>query len=112
MPHEHASSRSLLVYANTAMLSYHISITTNILRDLQGLTVKAVGLLASRWLDQEKRIDAYRNYKVTEMRSPDLIIRALDPRAVTVTPIPAILHEYREPRHSGVQRPHSSLSEN
>ena len=73
--------------------------TTHILRDLQGLTCKAVGFLAAKWLDQEKRIEAYRNYKVTEMRAHDLTIKALDARAITVTQIPAILHEYREPRH-------------
>ena len=73
--------------------------TTNILRDLQGLTVKAVGFLSARWMDQEKRIDAYRNYRVSEMRAHDLLIKALDVRAITVTQIPAILAEYRNPRH-------------
>jgi hypothetical protein len=74
--------------------------TTNILRDLQQLTVRAVGFLAERWMDQEKRIDAYRNHFVGDARAHDLVIKALDARAITVTQIPAILAEYRNPRHA------------
>jgi hypothetical protein len=50
-------------------------------------------------MDQETRIDAYRNYKVSEMRAHDLVIKALDCRAVTVTQIPAVLDAYRNPKH-------------
>lgn len=73
--------------------------TRYIMRDLQQLTVRAVGYLAAKWMDQETRINAYRDYKVSEMRAHDLTIKALDARAITVTQIPAILAEYRHPRH-------------
>lgn len=73
--------------------------TRYIMRDLQGLTVKAVGYLAAKWMDQETRIAAYRDYKVSEARAHDLVIKALDVRAITVTQIPAIVAEYRNPRH-------------
>jgi hypothetical protein len=73
--------------------------TRYILRDLHGLTVKAVGYLAAKWMDQEKRIEGYRNYKVNDAKAHDLVVRALDARALTVTQIPAVLAEYRNPRH-------------
>jgi hypothetical protein len=73
--------------------------TRYILRDLQQLTVRAVGFLAEKWLDQERRIEAYKDYKVTDMRAHDLVCRALDCRALTVTQIPAVLDAYRNPKH-------------
>ena len=33
------------------------------------------------------------------LRAHDLVIKALDARAITVTQIPAVLAEYRQPRH-------------
>jgi hypothetical protein len=73
--------------------------TTNILRDLNGLTMRAVGFLAERWLDQNKRIEAYKEYHLTDMRVHDLIIRSLDAGVITSTQVPKVLHEYREPQH-------------
>lgn len=73
--------------------------TVNILRDLKGLTCKAVGFLAARWMDQEKRIDAYRNYKVTPMRANDLTIKALQARAITVLQIPSVVEAWESPKH-------------
>ena len=73
--------------------------TRFILRDLQMLTVKAVGYLAEKWLDQETRINAYRDYRVSEVKSHDLIVRALDARVITSTQIPKVLDEWRNPQH-------------
>jgi hypothetical protein len=73
--------------------------TTNILRDLQALTCKAVGFLAARWMDQERRIDGYKHYEVNDAGAHDLIIRALDARVVTTTQVPRVLKEWREVRH-------------
>jgi hypothetical protein len=73
--------------------------TTNILRDLQGLTCRAVGFLAERWMDQEKRIDGYKGYEVDDARAHDLIVRAIDARVISTTQLPKVIHEWREPRH-------------
>ena len=56
-----------------------------------------LGVLPARQWDSyqrdgwiRRRDNAYRDYKVTDARSHDLIIKALDARAITVTQIPAI----------------------
>lgn len=77
--------------------------TRYIMRDLQGLVVKAVGFLAERWMDQETRIEAYKDYRLSEQRGHDLIIRALDARVITTTQIPRVLGEWREPKHPEFQ---------
>jgi hypothetical protein len=69
----------------------------------------SAGFLAAKWMDQEKRIEAYKDYKVSEMRAHDLVIKALDCRALTVTQIPAVLSEYRNPRHEEF-RPRTALA--
>jgi hypothetical protein len=73
--------------------------TRFITRDLQGLVSKAVGFLAERWIDQETRINSYREFKVTETRAHDLIIRSLDARVITTQQVEKVLHEWREPQH-------------
>ena len=73
--------------------------TTNILRDLNGLTCRAVGFLSERWMDQETRINAYKDYSLTDRRVNDLVIRSLDAGVITSTQIPKVLKEYREPQH-------------
>ena len=73
--------------------------TVNILRDLKGLTCKAVGFLAARWMDQEKRIDAYRNYKVSDIKANDLAIKAFQARAITVLQIPQVVAAWEYPTH-------------
>ena len=77
--------------------------TTNIRRDLQGLVSKAVGFLSERWLDQETRINAYRDYNVTNVRAHDLIIKALDARVITTQQVVKVLQEWREPQHEEFQ---------
>lgn len=73
--------------------------TRFIARDLPGLVSGAVGQLGDRWHAQGDRFNAYRQHELTETQAHDLLIRALDNRAITVTQIPAILQEWRTPRH-------------
>ena len=77
--------------------------TRYIMRDLQGLVVRAVGFLAERWMDQETRIEAYKGFALTTLRAHDLIIGALDARVITTTQVPRVLSEWREPRHPEFQ---------
>ena len=73
--------------------------TRHILRDLPGLVSGAVGQLGDRWHAQAERIDSYRAHELSDAQAHDLMIRALDNRAITVTQVPAILEEWRTPRH-------------
>ena len=73
--------------------------TRFIVRDLPGLVSGAVGQLGERWHAQAERINAYRSHELTDVQAHDLVIRALDNRAITVTQVPTILDEWRTPRH-------------
>lgn len=73
--------------------------TTYISRDLPALTAKAIGLLAEKWTDQENRFTAYKQHELSNVDAHDLLIRALDIKAVTAQQIPHVLREWRTPRH-------------
>jgi len=73
--------------------------TRHIMRDLPGLVSGAVGQLGDRWHAQAERINSYRAHELNDAQAHDLVIRALDNRAITVTQVPAILEEWRTPRH-------------
>jgi hypothetical protein len=68
-------------------------------RDLPQLTERAIGLLLAKWHDQDKRIAAYKESEIDDADAHDLIIRACDVGVMSNRLIPAILHEWREPRH-------------
>jgi hypothetical protein len=68
-------------------------------RDLPQLTERAIGLLLAKWHDQDKRIAAYKESAIDDADAHDLIIRACDVGVMSNRLIPAILHEWREPRH-------------
>ena len=48
---------------------------------------------------QAERIDAYKNYRMRDKSAHDLVVRAVDLGAATNRMIPAVLKEWREPRH-------------
>jgi hypothetical protein len=58
-----------------------------------------VAQLSSRWGDQNKRFEAYKGHELSNVQAHDLLVRALDVRAITTTQIPHILTEWRTPRH-------------
>jgi hypothetical protein len=74
--------------------------TAFIQRDLPGLVAKAVGKLTDQRDRQERRFVAYKGQKFSDQEAHDLLIRALDARALPVTRIPAALAEWRSPRHA------------
>jgi hypothetical protein len=68
-------------------------------RDLPRVVHTAVGRLSDMRGKQDERI---RTYKETELNDPvahDLVIRAVDANVLPVTQLPAVLHEWRAPRH-------------
>ncbi len=68
-------------------------------RDLPQLVERAVGRLVEKWHDQDRRIAAYRENEIEDRAAHDLIVRATDVGVCTNRLIPAVLHEWREPRH-------------
>lgn len=73
--------------------------TTYVRRDLPNLMARAVAQLSDKWGDQNKRFDSYKQHELNNAQAHDLLIRALDVRAITTTQIPHILTEWRAPRH-------------
>ena len=73
--------------------------TVFVKRDLPNLMARAVAQLSDKWTDQQTRFEAYKAHELSRAGAHDLLIRALDVRAVTTTQIPHILTEWRTPRH-------------
>lgn len=73
--------------------------TVHVKRDLPQLMARAVGQLSSKWNNQHKRFDAYKQHELSDPQAHDLLIRALDTRALMPTQIPHVLKEWRTPRH-------------
>src|SRR5215210_8044291 len=90
---------ALLPYSFSGEIKIARKHTRFIMRDLPGLVSGAVGQLGERWHAQAERINAYRQHELNDVQAHDLVVRALDNRAITVTQVPAILKEWRTPRH-------------
>lgn len=73
--------------------------TAHIERDLQSLILRAVGQLSDRWVDQERRVEAYRNTRVTNVRAHDILIHSLDARIISAAQLPQILGSWRKPQY-------------
>ena len=73
--------------------------TRFILRDLPQLVERSVGLLLSKWHDQDRRIAAYKTAELEDAEAHDLIIRACDVGVCSNRLIPRVLHEWRNPMH-------------
>jgi len=73
--------------------------TLNIMRDLPRLVGRAVGLLSEKWTCMERRIENYKSAVIDDRQAHDLLIRSLDCGAATPQQIPAVLNEWRHPRH-------------
>lgn len=73
--------------------------TVNVERDLPQLIGRAVGQLGQLRHTQDARFTAYRTGDLGDGRAHDLIIRAIDARVLPVTAVPAVLKEWRTPRH-------------
>jgi hypothetical protein len=73
--------------------------TAHVERDLPQLIELAVGQLGSHRHTQASRFSAYKQLELTDAQAHDLIIQALDAQVVPVTHVPAVLREWREPRH-------------
>jgi hypothetical protein len=68
-------------------------------RDLPLLVGRAIGMLADKWQSMENRIARYKQVEISHPQAHDLLIRSIDLGAATPQQIPAIVEEWRHPRH-------------
>jgi len=73
--------------------------TRFIVRDLPSLVQNGIGRLMEKWHDQSTRFDAYKHRAIDDTQAHDIIIRATDVGVCSNRLIPAVLKEWREPRH-------------
>jgi hypothetical protein len=73
--------------------------TVHIMRDMPGLVQRSIGQLMSRWHDQDLRIEAYKNFELSDLQAHDMIVRSIDARSLTATQVPKLLQEWRHPQH-------------
>lgn len=73
--------------------------TTFIKRDLPQLTGRAVGQLAESWTRMGDRVERYKQFELSDKDAHDFVIRSLDVGAATPQQVPAIINEWRTPRH-------------
>lgn len=69
------------------------------MRDLKQLTARAVGKLGDKFADFDRRVTAYKRHYLPDRSAHDLIVRSVDCRAITTSQVPAVLQEWRKPRH-------------
>lgn len=73
--------------------------TRHILRDLPGLVEGGIRRITGHWVNQDKRVEAYRRTPLDDKSAHDVIIRAADHEAIGSRQIPRVLREWREPSH-------------
>ncbi|MEX0669134.1 MAG: DUF932 domain-containing protein [Pirellulales bacterium] len=68
-------------------------------RDLPRVVHTAVGRLADMRGQQDQRIRSYQETELSDVAAHDLLVRAVDAAVLPVTQMPAVLSEWRTPRH-------------
>lgn len=97
-----AVGSSVFVCDNLAFSSeivFHRKQTVNILHDLPNLVDTAIGQLSTRWNDQGKRIEAYKNAELTLKSAYSLLVEAADAEVFPWARGYDILQEFKAPRH-------------
>lgn len=73
--------------------------TARVMEDLPRLINTAVGRLGGMRINQDKRIAAYKDKSVTDIQAHDVLVRAVDSKALPITKLPAVLNEWRDSKH-------------
>jgi len=73
--------------------------TPMIVHDLPHLIDDAVCRIHCGWTEQDRRIERYREHRMSDPAVHDLTIHALDRGVICGSQVPKVLQEYREPRH-------------
>jgi hypothetical protein len=92
----------VLVCDNLSFLgSYtlHRRHTSRIMNDLPSLIDDTMQKLIVCWRTHERRVEAYRERRLTDKAAHDLLIRAIDAQAIIPRLVPRVLQEWRTPSH-------------
>lgn len=81
-------------------VTFHRKHTINLLRDLSWVITETMSSLPQRFAAQSAVFERYRQTEISEAQAHDLVVRMFDAGAVNATTIPALLTEWRAPRHS------------
>ena len=73
--------------------------TRHAVRDLKHLTARAMGQLGDRFRRLDERIATYQCEPMPDRAAHDLVVRAVDCKAITTSQIPKVLEEWRHPRY-------------
>lgn len=73
--------------------------TTFIARDMPAVVTAAVARFCEKRISQEARIIRYKNTGISNTEAHDIIIKALDTRAISACMVPHVLKQWRTPNH-------------
>lgn len=73
--------------------------TRFIVDDLPRVVAKSIAALTDQRYTQDARIAAYKSTELVDSQAHDLLIRAIDAKAIPVSAVPDVLTEWRAPRH-------------
>jgi hypothetical protein len=77
--------------------------TNRALEALPLLTTEAVNKLQQGWTKQDARVAGYKDQQIDDPRAHDLVVKALDRKAISLSQVPKVLNEWRNPRHEEFQ---------
>lgn len=86
-----------LIFTNTIKLARRH--TCNILKDLNFTINRALGKLFDFWVGQDNRIEAYKNYELSNSQANDLIIRAAKSGACAKSKVMDIVDQWESSDH-------------
>ena len=78
-------------------------------RDLPSVVTQAVGCLSEMRVQQDERISIYKSCEITDAIAHDLMIKSVDSGVIPVTKLPAVIKEWRNPKHQEFKEINSSI---
>jgi hypothetical protein len=86
-----------LIFHNEVVLARRH--TKNILNDLDGVIARTLGKLFGMWNTQDNRIEAYKDFSLTNSQANDLVIRAFQAKAIGKTQIADVVGQWEASDH-------------
>ena len=86
-----------LIFHNEVVLARRH--TKNILNDLDGVISRTLGKLFGMWNTQDNRIEAYKDFDLTNSHANDLVIRAFQAKAIGKTQIADVIGQWEASDH-------------
>jgi hypothetical protein len=77
--------------------------TTHILRDLPALVNAGVARLLTARAGQERRIEAYKGFQLSDMEAHDVMVRAAQISVAPITRLSDVIREWHTPQHPEFQ---------